>query len=138
MSSLTKIKSVPSILFFFKGELSTKLLKVNVGLILANRPNFFLIFKSPCSGLTFAEGLLSNSGKPIAPNNTESESKQRLWVSFGYGSPFLKIDAAPTIPSLNKNSCLNLSPIALQTFIASLITSGPIPSPGRTAIFFFI
>ncbi len=35
---------------------------VKVGRTLANKPNFFLIFKSPCSGLTFAEGSLSNLG----------------------------------------------------------------------------
>ena len=38
-------------LFFFKGDLSTKLLKVNVGLILANRPNFFSFLKALAQAL---------------------------------------------------------------------------------------
>ena len=67
----------------------------------ANKPNSFLILKSPSSGRTFAVGLLSYLGSPTAPNKTASEFKQILCVSSGYGSPVSSIAAAPTNPSLH-------------------------------------
>ena len=57
--------------------------KVKVGLTLANKPNFLLISKRPCSGLTFALGSLSYLGSPIAPKSTASDCKQTLWVASG-------------------------------------------------------
>ena len=89
------IKSVPSIRSRFKGDLSIKDGKVNVGLTLANKPNFCLIFNNPCSGLTFAEGSLSKRGCPMAPKRTASALAQTSWVSSGYGSPTASMAAAP-------------------------------------------
>ena len=49
------------------------------------------------------------------------------------------IDAsAPQMPYSKLKLCLNLSHIAFVTSKATLIISGPIPSPGKTAIFSFI
>ena len=45
---------------------------------------------------------------------------------------------APTDASLNKNVWSNSKAIAFKTLIACLVTSGPMPSPGKTAIFNFI
>ena len=83
VSSLRKTKSVPSIRSFFKGDLFNKEGKVKVGRTLANKPSFFLILNSPCSGLTFADGSLSNRGCPIAPNRIASEARHISCVSFG-------------------------------------------------------
>ena len=72
---------------FFNGDLLSNEGNTKVGLTFANKPNFFLIFNNPCSGLTLADGSLSNLGSPIAPNNIASAFKQISCVVFGYGSP---------------------------------------------------
>ena len=113
-------------------------MNVKVGLRLAYKPNFFLILNSPSSGLTESDGSLSNFGSPTAPKSTASDAKHVSCVLSGYGSPVFSIAAAPTNSSFHIILWLNLFDIALHTLTASLITSGPIPSPGNKAIFKFI
>ena len=138
VNSLTKIKSVPLTILLLIGDISRRDSNVNVGLRLAYNPSFFLILNNPSSGLTERVGLLSNLGSPTAPNSTASEFTQISWVVSGYGSPVLSIAAAPTRPSCQVIEWLNFFEIALQILTASLITSGPIPSPGNKDIFKFI
>ena len=76
VSSLKKTRSVPSIISFLRGDLSSNDGKVKVGLTLANKPKSFLILSKPCSGLTFAKGSLSYFGSPIAPNKIAFALKQ--------------------------------------------------------------
>ena len=67
----------------FKGDLSIKDGKTLTGLILANKPSFFLIAKSPCSGRILAVGSLSYFGEPIAPKRIASDFMHNLWVLSG-------------------------------------------------------
>tara|TARA_B110000093_G_scaffold111412_1_gene119531 strand:- start:586 stop:771 length:186 start_codon:yes stop_codon:yes gene_type:complete len=53
-------------------------------------------------------------------------------VLSGKGFPVVSMAIAPTLASLKMNVCSNSEAIAFKTFIASLVTSGPIPSPGNT------
>ena len=123
---------------FFNGDLSRSVSYAFTGRMLANNPKDFLSFNKPCSGLTFAEGSLSYLGCPIDPNNIASEDMQSSSVSSGKGFPVLSIAIAPTLASSKINVWSNSEAIAFNTLIASLVTSGPIPSPGRVAIFNFI
>ena len=106
--------------------------------MLAKRPRALRIFSSPCSGLTLAVGSLSYFGSPIAPKRTASDSMHTLCVESGYGSPWRSIATAPISAYLYTNSCENLSATASRAFTACAVISGPMPSPGSTAIVFFI
>ena len=85
----------------------------------------------PTSGRTAP---LSHFGPPTAPKNTASDARQASRVSSGYGSPTASIAAPPKSCSVNSSE----KPWALaapsSTRIAACVTSGPIPSPGRTVI----
>ena len=93
---------------------------------------------NPCSGRTLAVGSLSNLVSPTAANNTASASRQTRYVSSGNGSPTSSIACAPHIASSYSTSCPNLQAMASITATPCFIISGPIPSPGKTAIFNFI
>ena len=138
VNSLTQRKSAPSTSSFLRGLLCTRALNVSTGRRLAKSPSFFLIASSPCSGLTLAVGLLSNSGSPTAPKRTASLSMQVRNVSSGNASPNFLIAQAPTYPKVYSALWPAFSQTASTALTACSTTSGPIPSPGSFAIFRFI
>ena len=138
VNSRMTMKSAPRTNSSFNGLLCIKQSKVATGRMLANKPNFLRMASKPCSGRTFAVGSLSNRKSPTAANNTAS-ARIHVWnVSSGNGSPTSSMACAPQIASSYSNSCPHFSAMALSTAKLCFITSGPIPSPGRTAIFNFI
>ena len=90
--------------------------------------------RSPCSGLTFAVGSLSNLGSPTEAKSTASDSSHILNVSSGKGSPTSSMACAPQRASLYVTLWPYFSAIAVSTPTPCSIISGPIPSPARTAI----
>ena len=74
----------------------------------------------------------------MAPNKIASAFSQMLMVSSGKGLPVFSMAKAPTRALLKVNMWLNSIAIAFKTLTACAVTSGPIPSPGKTAIFSFI
>src|ERR1700712_316836 len=74
----------------------------------------------------------------MAPNKMASLSKQISMVSSGKGLPVASMATAPIRQCVYVNSCPNFSATASSTFIDCCVTSGPIPSPLMTAMFFFI
>src|SRR6266545_6411313 len=65
--------------------------------------------------------------------STASASRQAASVSSGRGTPFVRIATAPIGHSETTKSCEKRAATALSTVNAAAVTSGPIPSPGRTA-----
>gem|GEM_PF-5823748 len=112
--------------------------KIFTGLIFAKSHNSFLIFKSPCSGLTFAFGSLSNLGCPTAQNKIASLFLADSKVSSGKGSQVSSIAQAHINLYSKLNLISNFFSIFLRIFTHSLITSTQIPSQGITTIFFSI
>src|ERR1700722_1762772 len=68
---------------------------------------------------------------PTAPNRIASACFASSSVDSGSGWPFASYPAPPT----GASSISNVSPSAFRTFTASFMISGPMPSPGSTAIF---
>ena len=90
-------------------------------------------FSGRISGAT-----LSHFGPPTAPSSTASDARQISSWSFGSGFCRLSIAAPPATTCLYTNSCPYFFATASSTRTASATTSGPIPSPGISAIVFFI
>ena len=86
----------------FKGEFEIKLSYAFTGLTLQYKSNSFRKRNKPCSGRTFALGLLSYFGSPIAPNKIASAFLHISIVSSGKGSPETSIAQAPNCASLYK------------------------------------
>ena len=132
------MKSAPSTISGFSGDFDSRHGNVSTGRMLANRPSFLRMARSPCSGRTLALGSLSYFGSPTAENSTASHSSQSLKVRSGNGSPRASMAAAPAIPYLNSTVWPNRSHTAFITLTPCTDISGPIPSPGKTAITKFI
>ena len=135
VSSRTHRKSAPRTISVFSGERPASESNTASGRRLAYSPSDLRIRSSPCSGRTLADGSLSYFGSPIAPNNTASERRQTACVSAGYGSPVASIAQAPTSAFSYLKTCPYFAATRSRTFTASPTISGPIPSPGKSAIF---
>ncbi|CSB99667.1 Uncharacterised protein [Vibrio cholerae] len=89
--------------------------------------------KAPRSGCSLG-GRCSHFGPPTEPNKTASASSQARRVLSGSGQPWLSIAIPPTSCSSRLKRMPCFCSIASNTLWACAITSGPIPSPGNTAI----
>ena len=103
----------------------------------AYKPSPDLNPRSAFSG-RISESTLSHFGPPTAPNSTASLSFADSIVSCGSGMPNASIAAPPALSSLVKISISFLEAAASNTSIAAVVISGPIPSPGITAILYFL
>ena len=79
---------------------------------------------------------------PLSPKppgtRIASEFLQSSSVSSGKGTPLAIKALPPTRPFVKVNLWLNFFSMALRTLTPCSQTSGPIPSPPKTAIFNFI
>src|SRR5882672_3483523 len=107
--------------------------KTDAGRRLANRSSSFRSRRSACSG-RLSRGKASYLGPPTAPKRTASAFFASASVASGIGSPPLS-KAAPPTGACSSSSLRPSRPKAPRTLTASAMTSGPTPSPGRTAIF---
>src|SRR5690606_19804341 len=134
VSSRTTIRSTPFSTSGRRVELCSMPSNIMAGRRLANRPSSFRSLKRAFSGRS-SGGLSSQRAPPTAPRSTASESRQRVKVSGGSGFPTRSIAPPPTMPNWNVNRYPKVSATARRTLTPSSTISGPIPSPGRTAIF---
>ena len=75
------------------------------------------------------------SGRPMAPRRTASDARMRSRASAGRGFPDFKYSPAPTESHSNWNArSFDRASRAWRTRTAAVVTSGPIPSPSRTAM----
>src|ERR1022692_1226924 len=88
---------------------------------------------SPCSGRTLARGS-SHFGPPTAPSSTASAARATSSVSGGSADPVASMAAPPMRASRSVKVCPHFSSTTASTRLASPTTSGPIPSPGKTAM----
>ena len=100
---------------------------------LAKTPRTERNFRSPCSGRTVAFGS-DHFGPPTAPNKMAALSSQLEIVSGGNGSPVASMAAPPISCSLKLNVCPCREAMVSRILRPSSVTSGPIPSPGRSVI----
>ena len=99
---------------------------------LANKFRFLRNPRIACSGRK-ARSKLSYFQSPTEPNKIASASCASFRVASGNGCPEASYPAPPTgAISISKDS-----PRAFNTFTACSTISGPIPSPGKIAIFMF-
>uniref|UniRef100_A0A7V1ZIF4 Serine/threonine protein kinase n=1 Tax=Thermoanaerobaculum aquaticum TaxID=1312852 RepID=A0A7V1ZIF4_9BACT len=91
------------------------------------------VLEAEATGLT-STGRWSQRGPPTAPKRTASASRQSRKVASGSGSPVRSMAAPPTSPSLSLSFKPAFSATLSRTRTAAAVTSGPMPSPGSTAI----
>ena len=103
------------------------------GRMLAKTLNSARSFKSPCSGRTLALGS-DHCGPPTAPRITASLSLQLDIVLAGKGSPVASIAAPPINCSLKLKLWPCRDAMTSRSSRPEFVTSGPIPSPGRSVI----
>ncbi|HEX7942556.1 MAG TPA: 3-isopropylmalate dehydratase small subunit [Gemmatimonadaceae bacterium] len=84
---------------------------------------------------TFADGL-SHFGPPTAPSSTASARLQIAVVSSGSAVPVASIAAPPINASEKVNFTIASSAAASSTRRACSTISGPIPSPGSSAMWY--
>src|SRR5690554_432796 len=101
---------------------------------LPNRPSCERIFSRPRSG-RMAGSIVSHFGPPTAPSRMASDWRARSRVSSANGTPYLSRAAPPSSSWLSSISRPYFSSAACSTLTASVMISGPMPSPGRTRIF---
>src|SRR4051794_34256004 len=129
VSSRTTSRSVPWRTSRLSGLASRSASKGLTGRRLANRPRPERRPSRPCSGRGLSGSVVSHLGPPTAPSSTASASRQAAMVSSGKADPVASIATPPTRCSVN----VKLS-TARRTSTAEATTSGPIPSPGRRAM----
>src|SRR4051794_376643 len=133
VSSRTTSRSVPSMTSRLSGLASSRAGNGLTGRRVANRPSPSRMPSSPCSGRGRLGSVVSHLGPPTAPRRTASASRQAASVSSGSAVPVASI-AAPPI-GCSENSKLSK---ARRTSTAEATTSGPIPSPGSSAMWALI
>ena len=99
---------------------------------LAYRPSPLRMASNPCSGRTLALGS-SHFGPPTAPSSTASAPRHSSSVSSGSAVPVWSIAQPPIRASRVTKTCPQRLGDRGQDSVACATTSGPIPSPGRTA-----
>ncbi len=137
VSSRTTTMSTPSITSGFSVVESTSMGRTFTGRRLAKRASSLRSASRPSSGRTLFRGS-SHLGPPTAPSSTAWHLRHILSVAAVRASPEASMAIPPISPSWRLNSCPNRLPTASRTFSASATTSGPTPSPGKTAISNFI
>ena len=130
--------SAPSMISGRSGLLTASSLKAKAGRRLAKPPSAARSCSRPASGrLSGAREL--NSLPPTAPRRTASEVERGGERVGGQRRAVLHDgDAADAACSENTNSWPPSSATSFSTATASLVTSGPMPSPAVTRIFRFI
>src|SRR3954451_21923356 len=123
--------STPSISSRLSGEASYRAGKGRIGRRLAYRPSSARRRNKPCSGRTAPGSFVSHLGPPSAPRKTASEALTAAIASSVIATPWRSIAAPPA----GCSSKLRSSATAFRTWTAAAATSGPIPSPGRRAMF---
>ena len=96
---------------------------------LAYRPSALRSPSSPCSGRGASGSVVSHCGPPTAASRTASAARQAASVSSVSAVPWASIDAPP-----NGCSAKAKSPTRDRTSRVGAVISGPIPSPGSTAM----
>src|SRR3954447_22352166 len=129
VSSRTTSRSVPSRILRLSGLASSSEANGLTGRRLAKSPSPSRMPSRPCSGRGFAGSVVSHRGPPTAPRRMASASRHPARVSSGRGEPVASMAAPPIRDSENVNPSS-----ALRTSTAEATTSGPIPSPGRRAM----
>src|SRR3989338_4379848 len=109
------------------------------GLKFAKRSNFLRNPRMTCFSASFHFGSsCASTGPPTAPKRIASAFSHMSIVSSGKCFPDFSNASPPALPSKVVISCTNRLLTASKTSTADLQISGPIPSPGTTAIFPFI
>ena len=103
---------------------------------LAKRLSALRIPNRPRSGRSLAFGL-SHLGPPTAPSKTASAFLQAATVSSGRLVPRSSMARPPISCSSNSNVWPNFCATTVKILRASVVTSGPMPSPASTTIFAF-
>src|SRR5574341_1143891 len=92
--------------------------------------------RSPCSGRTFAFGS-SHFGPPTAPSSTALDFWHSARTASVSATPWASMEQPPISRSVNVKSWPRFFAMTWRTRMASAVTSGPMPSPGRTTMFAF-
>src|ERR1700730_4993078 len=100
---------------------------------LAKPPRAWRIWRRPASG-RLSGGRALNLLSPTAPRRTASHSRAASSVAVGSGEPVSGMAMPPMRPSTKVKSWPPSSATARRMLVASRVTSGPMPSPARTAI----
>src|SRR5882672_110624 len=109
--------------------------KQMAGRRLANSSKSLRSRKRPRSGF-LSKGLLSHLGPPTAPNSTASAACASLIVSSVTGTPSASNAAPPTSARSMAKERPRFFASQWMTRSVSAITSGPMPSPGRSRILY--
>ena len=131
VSSRTIKISKPDTISGFKLEASANCGYKIAGRKLPNRPNSERIPNKPFSG-RIAISRPSHLGPPTAPSKIASQALALDKVSSGNGLPVASMALPPNKAESMFKSRPNLSLQASSTLTASLMISGPMPSPGIT------
>ena len=99
----------------------------------AKTPSSWRSRSSPASGRTLASGS-DHFGPPIAPSSTASARRQPASVAAGSGSPVASMAAPPNGAGFERELVAEAARDRLEHAHAFGVTSGPMPSPARTAI----
>src|SRR5512138_2711543 len=103
---------------------------------LAKTPSPLRRPRSPCSGRTFAFGS-SHFGPPTAPSRTALDFWHSARTASVSATPWASMEQPPISRSVNVKSWPRFLATTWSTRMASAVTSGPMPSPGRTTMFAF-
>src|SRR5258706_1875416 len=135
VSSRRIMMSSPATISVFSDDALASSSYSSAGRRLANRPSSLRMRSSPCSG-RIGLGSVSYLGPPTAPSSTASDAFASANVLAGSGSWAASYPAPP----IGASSISMFTPSRARlfsTFTACLTISGPIRSPGNTAIFMF-
>src|SRR5919197_385860 len=129
VSSRTTSKTVPSKTSPRNGLVLNRAATARTGRRFAYRPSALRRPSSPCTGRGAPESVVSHFGPPTAASRTASAARQAASVSSVSAVPWASIEAPPNACSANSKS-----PSLERISSVGAVISGPIPSPGRTAM----
>ena len=139
MSSRTIKRSIPcATISPLSGLASFSASQTLAGRRFAKRPSCARNVRRARRSGRFSGGNASHLGPPTAPRRTASASLHAASVASGRQSPHWSYAAPPTGCSAISKRCPNRRATALSVLTASVTIPGPMPSPGRIAIFAFI
>jgi hypothetical protein len=125
--------SVPARIDGFNGPADSSPGHTRAGRRFANSFSSRLIPSNAASGLA-DDGPLSNAGSPTAPRRMPSACRARFNVSSGSGGSPWRRAAAPMGASEISKVWPKRAATVSRTRRAAAVTSGPMPSPGRSRI----
>src|SRR5574341_1008132 len=128
--------STPFSFSALSGEASIRAGWTLTGRRFAKTPSPFRSARSPCSGRTFAFGS-SHFGPPTAPRRTALDFRHSARTASVSATPWASMEQPPISRSVNVKSWPRFFATICRTRMASAVTSGPMPSPGRTTMFAF-